>query len=132
MNEQNEKLEYEAKRKRLTMIHSKFENEHQCTACGGYFLNSEKDIDRCPRCIRLNRVSKIEEAKDVLYKEVNVNELSKQIAELQAKVIELTKTNEEKKPKEFKPKSCANCDKEFTPSSPAQKICTGCRDELVS
>ena len=132
MNNKNEVQDYEAKRKKLELIHPKFANEHQCSACGGYFLNPEKDVARCPRCVRLNRVSKIEEAKDILYKDVSVVELSKQVAELQTTITELQKDKTESKPKEFKSKPCASCDKKFTPASPAQKICKSCRDELVS
>lgn len=131
MSDKNEVQEYEAKRKRLEMIHPKFANEHQCVACGGYFLNPDKNIDRCPRCIRLNRISKVEASKDILYKDVNVSELSKQVAELQAQIEQMNAKPEQIKPKSFKPKSCASCDKKFVPASPAQRICIECREELV-
>ncbi len=127
----------EIKHKRLELIHDKFKIEHQCTACGGYFLDPDKSVERCPRCVRLNRVARIKAPGDVLFKDVNVTELSKQVAELQAKILSMSKDKEpelveEKKPRTFKPKPCAGCDKEFTPQSPAQKICDSCREELIS
>ena len=128
----------EIKHKRLELIHDKFKDEHQCTACGGYFLDKDKSVERCPRCTRLNRVARIKAPGDVLYKDVNVSELSKQVAELQEHIAKLSRDQEpenkgvNKKPKTFKPKPCAGCDTEFTPKSPAQKICETCREALIS
>ena len=127
----------EMKHKRLELIHDKFKIEHQCTTCGGYFLDKDMSVERCPRCVRLNRVARIKQPGDVLFKDVNVAELSKQVAELQEALAKLTGNKEpepekEKVPKVFKAKPCAGCDKSFTPKSPAQKICETCREELIS
>jgi len=73
----------------LEKIHPKFANEHQCFACGGYFLDENKDAVQCKRCIRNGRKSPVENAKDILHKDVNVTELSKKVAELEATIERL-------------------------------------------
>lgn len=83
----------------LEKIHPKFANEHQCFSCGGYFLDKNKDAVQCKRCITDGRKSPIENAKDVLHKDVNVTELSKKVAELEALVERLTEDRESKEPK---------------------------------
>lgn len=122
----------------LSKIHPKFANEHQCSSCGGYFLDEDKDAVQCKRCVRDGRVNPLESTpeKDILHKDVNTVELSKKVAELEAIIDRLTKTNIEKidksSTKKYKPKKCARCDEEFTPASGAQKICQVCRQKLIS
>jgi len=122
----------------LEKIHEKFKNEHQCSSCGGYFLDENKDVVQCKRCIRDGRVNPLENTpeKDILHKDVSTVELSKKVAELEA-IIGLYKTATEEiphknLPKIYKPKKCARCDEEFTPASGAQKVCQNCRQKLIS
>ena len=143
------------KQTNLRKIHPKFANEHVCPSCEGYFLDENKDAVLCKTCIKNGRTNPSENIleKDVLHRDVNVNELSKKVAELEATIKRLSgdKTNEvisatESKDgkvtspkvvdgvskKEYKPKNCAQCEKEFTPLAPAQKICQDCRQQLIS
>jgi hypothetical protein len=115
--------------KNLEKVHPKFKNERQCKnpKCGGYFL-SEKPEDYCPLC-RKRGVDKVENNPDnVVHTEVNMTELAKKVAELEAQLAEAKRP----KPKSFKPKDCANCEKKFTPSAANQQICDPCREVLTS
>ena len=124
-------------KKRLELINPKFKNEHVCPACQGYFLDENKDVVLCKTCIKNGRVNPLGDIpeKDVIHRDVNVTELSKKVIALEALVKSLTK---DKTPeitlakKEYKPKNCAQCEKEFTPLASAQKICQDCRTKLIS
>jgi hypothetical protein len=121
--------------KNLEKLHSKFAREYCCKECQGYHLadDANNKPEFCPRCVERG-LDKKYNTKDVLYSEVNVAELANQVESLKAE-LERLQTKEKPKremPKSFKPKDCVDCGTEFTPQSPAQKICSSCRDKLIS
>lgn len=123
--------------KNLEKIHPKFARERVCKYCTGHFLaKTEKDFpDLCPMCTRDGRLAKPDNLDDVLFKEVNISDLQRQVTELK-EMLEMALKDKEGDDKTvtvkvYKPKSCVQCDKEFQPASGAQKICSECREKLT-
>jgi len=118
-----------------TKIHKKFADEKQCQnpRCGGYFLSKEPK-EYCPGC-EAKGIGNPE--KEYFYKEVNTENLAKQVAELRERIEVLEKTalkkaNRSHKKKTFEDKKCANCGKKFTPAAPNQQLCSSCRKALTN
>lgn len=94
---------------------AKFNDEKECGFCGCLFLPDEKSTDNlCAQCVANNYEIPddgiVKQEQEVLY--------SKVIKPIMDNRVGLSA---------FRPKECIKCHNTFTPTAPANKICTKCK-----